>query len=178
MHVYLVPTVGFNVEKFRSKITVQYFCYKMSKKSCPFLYSEYTMKNGQDSLGMPYLCYVFTVSICPKRLDSFHIVSYYINLVNTYWTYSICTYYLLSTVFVILHPLLCKVHNINACLINMKIKLLILLFLEHKEPKPIFKLLYNVHFNVISQFGENSTIKYDRITAAINIYPSSSSNNG
>ena len=117
-----MPTVGFNVEKFRSKITVQCFCYKLSKPSCPILYTEYTMKNGQDFFDIQYLCYVFTVSICPRSLDSFYIVKRYIRWVKTSWTYSICTHYLLSTVFVILHPPSCKMHHINACLINMKIK--------------------------------------------------------
>ena len=32
--------------------------------------------------------YTLIYTICPRRLDPFYIVSYYIKLVNTFWTYS------------------------------------------------------------------------------------------
>ena len=40
--------------------------------------------------------YVSHYTVCPRSLDPFYIVSYYINLVKTYWPYSIDTIFICS----------------------------------------------------------------------------------
>ena len=78
------PFIRILVHKF-SMQNVEHSTYLTYKKSCPFLQSEYTMKIGNTFLDALYIIHI----VCPRRLDPFHMVNYFIKIVKTSWTYNI-----------------------------------------------------------------------------------------
>ena len=120
--------------------------------------------NGCHSLFLFAFSGTFTISfslytVCPGNSDPFYIVSYYINLVTTSWTYSISNTYIIFFIFNILDRIIMHIFYIT--LLRGRVTLeSIDIFLDHEIKLQNFqvswKLFYLYIFVETGKDGERS----------------------